>query len=325
MQSVKKLPQAINSGTSIQVTHCQNCGDENLSSILFLGFLPPVNKLRKIGTTLSEEPSYPAQMLYCNNCFLAQLGLIVDPNILFPKEYPYTSGTTKVLRDNFAELYRESSKLLKLKKNDLIIDIGSNDGTLLSNFKVNHKVLGITPEDVGKIAVKNGIPTVQSYFSKKTAEEVKAKYGKAKVVSAANVFAHMEQIHDVIDGIVLLLEKDGVFISESHYLLPLLKTVQYDTIYHEHMRYYSLISLKNLLESHGLEVFHAKDIPSHGGSIRVYAAKKGLYPVKPTVKAMLAKEKKKIKKFLASVRLHADQRSLTTQALMKIFLIVLLK
>src|SRR6185369_10523585 len=292
MQSVKKLPQAINSGTSIQVTHCQNCGDENLSSILFLGFLPPVNKLRKIGTTLSEEPSYPAQMLYCNNCFLAQLGLIVDPNILFPKEYPYTSGTTKVLRGNFAELYRESSKLLKLKKNDLIIDIGSNDGTLLSNFKVNHKVLGITPEDVGKIAVKNGIPTVQSYFSKKTAEEVKAKYGKAKVVSAANVFAHMEQIHDVIDGIVLLLEKDGVFISESHYLLPLLKTVQYDTIYHEHMRYYSLISLKNLLESHGLEVFHAKDIPSHGGSIRVYAAKKGLYPVKPTVKAMLAKEKK---------------------------------
>jgi hypothetical protein len=288
----KTLPLAINSGKSIAVTICQNCGNEDLYSVLFLGFLPPVNKLIKIGTTLKEQPSYPAQMLYCSNCQLVQLGLIVDPNILFPKEYPYTSRTTKVLRDNFAELYKESSKILQLKKEDLIVDIGSNDGTLLSNFKDNHRVLGITPEDVGKDAIKLGIPTEFVYFSKNTAKKIKEKYGKAKLVTAANVFAHMEQIHDVIEGIQLLLEKDGVFISESHYLLPLLKTVQYDTIYHEHMRYYSLISLKNLLESQGFEVFHAKEIPSHGGSIRVYAARKGLHTVRPTVKAQLEKEKK---------------------------------
>jgi hypothetical protein len=292
MQPYKNLPSAINTGKSIPVRFCQNCANPNLSSILFLGFLPPVNKLIKMGKTLEEQPSYPAQLLYCNNCQLVQLGLIVDPNILFPKEYPYTSGTTKVLRDNFAELYKESSKILKLKKNDLIIDIGSNDGTLLLNFKNNHRVLGITPEDVGKDAIEKGIPTEFAYFSKKTAQKVKEKYGKAKLITAANVFAHMEQIHDVADGILLLLEKDGVFISESHYLLPLLEMVQYDTIYHEHMRYYSLISLKNLLESHGLEVFHAKEIPSHGGSIRVYAARKGVFTVQPTVKKQLAKEKK---------------------------------
>jgi len=289
---VKSLPLAINSGKSIPVTYCQNCVNSNLSSILFLGFLPPVNKLIKIGKTLEEQPSYPAQLLYCNYCQLVQLGLIVDPNILFPKEYPYTSGTTKVLRDNFADLYEESSKILAIKKEDLVIDIGSNDGTLLSNFKNAYRVLGITPEDVGKDAVKKGIPTEFAYFSKKTASKIKEKYGKAKLITAANVFAHMEQIHDVIEGILLLLEKDGVFISESHYLLPLIKTVQYDTIYHEHMRYYSLISLKNLLESHGLELFHTKEIPSHGGSIRVYAARKGMYKVKPTVKKQLAKEKK---------------------------------
>src|SRR2546423_11534814 len=103
MHAKRKLRGAINSGTSVPVTHCQNCGVENLSPIIFLGFLPPVNKLRKIGSTPAEEPSYPAQLLYCNKCTLAQLGLIVDPQILFPKSYPYTSGTTKVLRDNFAE------------------------------------------------------------------------------------------------------------------------------------------------------------------------------------------------------------------------------
>lgn len=288
----KLLSPTINSGNSIPVTFCQNCANPNLWSVLFLGFLPPVNKLIKIGSTLKEQPSYPAQLFYCSKCHLAQLGLIVDPNILFPKEYPYTSRTTKVLRDNFADLYAESSKMLTLKKDDFIIDIGSNDGTLLSNFKDNHRVLGITPEDVGKDAVKLGIPTEFEYFSKKTAMEIKQKYGTANLITAANVFAHMEQIHDIIEGILLLLKQDGVFISESHYLYPLLKNVQYDTIYHEHMRYYSLISLKNLLEHHGLEVFHAKEIPSHGGSIRVYAARKGVGKIRPTVKTLLAQEKK---------------------------------
>lgn len=292
MKSGKKLPLAINSGKSVVVTTCQNCENTKLSQVIFLGYLPPVNKLVKIGDTPAEQPSYPAQMLYCPKCHLAQLGLVVDPTILFPPEYPYTSGTTKVLRDNFAELYRESSKLLSLDKSDLILDIGSNDGTLLSNFKDNHKVLGITPENIGKIAIKNGIPTILAYFTKKVATEIKKKYGLAKVITAANVFAHMEQIHDVIEGILSLLERDGVFISESHYLFPLLKRVQYDTIYHEHMRYYSLTSLKHLLEVHGLEIFHTKEIPSHGGSFRAYAARKGLYRVHPSVKALLSKEKK---------------------------------
>src|SRR5258706_15457172 len=152
----EKLPLAFGSNKSIVVTSCQNCGSKKLSSIIFLGYLPPVNKLNKIGSKPKQEPGYPAQMLFCEVCKLTQLGLIVDPNILFPKEYPYTSGTTKVLRDNFAELYMESSKILSLKKDDLIIDIGSNDGTLLSNFKDNHRILGITPEDIGKNAIKNG-------------------------------------------------------------------------------------------------------------------------------------------------------------------------
>jgi hypothetical protein len=287
-----KLPRAIDSGASIVVTQCQNCNNSKLKSIIFLGYLPPVNKLVKIGSVPSEQPSYPANLLYCNKCHLVQLGLIVDPKILFPSEYPYTSGTTKVLRDNFAELYQEASSLLSLQADDLIVDIGSNDGTLLSNFKKNHRILGVTPEAIGKIAIKNGIPTVLDYFTKKVSDDIKKQHGKAKVVTAANVFAHMEQIHTVIDAITGLLSPDGVFISESHYLLPLIKQVQYDTIYHEHMRYYSLSSLIALLKTHDLEVFHAKEIPSHGGSFRAYAAKKGSREILPSVKSLLEKEKK---------------------------------
>jgi len=286
-----KIKTTFETGKSEVVTSCQTCGNIKLESIIFLGYMPPVNTMPKIGSSPKEEPSFPAQLLYCNKCDLVQIGLIVDPVILFPKSYPYTSGTTKVLRENFADLYDESSNLINLEKNDLVIDIGSNDGTLLSNFKNHTKVLGITPEDIGKLAIKNGIPTILDYFNEKSVGIALKKYGNAKIVTAANVFAHIENIHDVIKNVLKLLSKDGVFISESHYLLPLINDVQYDTIYHEHLRYYSLQSLKNLLEMHGLEVFHVKEIPSHGGSIRVYASKKGNNKIDKTVSVQLKKEK----------------------------------
>jgi hypothetical protein len=121
---------------------------------------------------------------------------------------------------------------------------------------------------------------------------VKAKYGQAQLVTAANVFAHIGGIHSVVDGIVELLGPRGVFVSESHYLLDLVETLQYDTIYHEHLRHYSLVSLQGLLAGHGLEVFHVKRIPTHGGSIRVYAGRKGERPVQASVAERLAHEDK---------------------------------
>jgi plasmid stability protein len=110
------------------------------------------------------------------------------------------------------------------------------------------------------------------------------------MVTAANCFAHIEDVHAIVDGVVEMLKDDGVFVTESHYLIPLLETLQYDTIYHEHLRYYSLTSLKHLFEMHGLEVFHARPIPSHGGSIRVYAARHGAHSVQDGVRRMLSAE-----------------------------------
>lgn len=286
-----KVARAAGTAASVPVEQCQICGSDKLDAVLSLGYMPPVNQMVPIGQVPRQQPWFPTELLHCRQCELVQLGLAVDPVIIFPPEYPYTSGTTKLLRDNFADLYAESSRMLGLEADDLIVDIGSNDGTLISNFqKGGHRILGIEPTDVSKIANDRGIPTIQRYFGLDTAKDVKAKHGPASVVTAANCFAHIEDVHAIVEGIVEMLGDKGVFISESHYLIPLLDTLQYDTVYHEHLRYYSLGSLKYLLEMHGLEVFHARPIPSHGGSIRVYAARKGAQKIQDSVAKMLATE-----------------------------------
>ncbi|HLA45097.1 MAG TPA: class I SAM-dependent methyltransferase [Aggregatilineales bacterium] len=278
-------------GSSVVIDRCQVCNHPELESILFLGYLPPVNQMREIGAKPQEQPAYPAEMLYCLNCQLVQIGLVVDPNILFAPDYPYTSGTTKILRDNFAQLYEEVRTIVDLDADDLIVDIGSNDGTLLSNFhNGGHRVLGIEPTLQSQLANERGIKTMMAFFNSESATKASQENGKAKVITAANVFAHIENIHDIVDSIMLLLDEDGMFISESHYLMSLLETVQYDTIYHEHLRYYSLHSLQFLLNMHGLEVFHARRIPTHGGSIRVYAARPGTYEIRPSVQQILDEE-----------------------------------
>ncbi|MEJ2434742.1 MAG: class I SAM-dependent methyltransferase [Pseudolabrys sp.] len=286
-----KIARAAGTGASVPVECCQVCGHAPLDAVLSLGYMPPVNQMVPIGHVPRQQPWFPTNLLHCRNCDLAQLGLAVDPAIIFPPEYPYTSGTTKLLRNNFADLQRESAALFGLTGQDLVVDIGSNDGTLLSNFKNGgHRVLGIEPTDVGDIANSRGIPTLKCYFGVEVARDVVNEHGPASVVTAANCFAHMEDVHAIVDGIKAMLKEDGVFISESHYLIPLLDTLQYDTVYHEHLRYYSLASLKYLLEMHDLEVFHARPIPSHGGSIRVYATRRGSHAVNDSVGEMLEAE-----------------------------------
>ena len=281
---------AAGSGGSIVVDRCQICDSPRLDPVIFMGYLPPVNAMPAIGTHPAEQPAYPAQVLCCRDCQLVQLGLVVDPAILFPPEYPYTSGTTKILRDNFAELSREVASLYPLSSSDLVVDIGSNDGTLLSNFCSRGPVFGIEPTQAGDLANQRGIPTLISFMNRQAVRTTIRRNGKAKIVTATNVFAHIEDIHEIVECILELLTDDGIFVSESHYLVALIETLQYDTIYHEHLRHYSLTSLKRLLEMHGLEVIYARRIPTHGGSIRVYAARTGKYPVSKTVAEILDME-----------------------------------
>jgi hypothetical protein len=287
---IRQRKLAAGTNSSVVVDHCQVCDSADLETVMFIGYLPPVNAMPSIGSRPAEQPAYPAEVLRCRKCQLVQIGLIVDPAILFPPSYPYTSGTTKILRENFAELSSEVAQLYPLKPNELIVDIGSNDGTLLSNFTQCCRVYGIEPTNAGKLAIERGIATQISFFNRAAVKTALAAQGKAQTITATNVFAHIEDIHEIVDCILELLDERGIFISESHYLLPLVETLQYDTIYHEHLRYYSVTALKYLLEMHGLEVIHTKRIPTHGGSIRVYAARKGQYPVRESVAATLQTE-----------------------------------
>lgn len=290
---MKKEKVTFGTKSSVSITGCQICANPDLELILSLGYIPPVSTSQEINKA-KEQMYYPTNFFYCPKCHLVQIGIIVDPTILFQPEYTYTSSTTRILRENFMELYKECRSLISIDKKDLIVDIGSNDGNLLQNFKDNHRVLGITPENEGKTAIKKGIPTIIDFFNTSVVKTVNKKYGKAKIITATNVFAHIEDVNGVVRNILFLLAKDGVFISESHYVIPLLKTVQYDTMYHEHLRYYSLHSIQFLLEKHGLEIFHTKQIPTHGGSIRVYASRKGKYPIRDSVRRILHDEKQHI-------------------------------
>ena len=273
------------------ITKCQISGSKNLKKIASLGNIPFVNDTHKIGSNSLTTISAPLELYYCPLSKLVQLNIEVDKKILFPKSYPYTSSTTKILRENFFQLRQKVDKYKFLTTNDLVIDIGSNDGNLLSNFKDDYRVLGITPEIIGNIAIKNGIPTIIDYFDDNSVKKITKKYGKAKLITATNVFAHITEVNKLIKNIKKCLVSDGVFVSESHYLMPLIKTNQYDTIYHEHLRYYSLTSLNYLLKKNQFEIFKAETINTHGGSIRVYASRKNCYKIESSVKKILKSEK----------------------------------
>ena len=276
------------------INKCQISGDKNIKLVLSLGLIPPVNQMSKINESPKEQLFFPTEIYYSKISKLVQLGVIVDKKILFPREYPYTSSTTKILRENFQELSEEIFSKFSISKEDLIVDIGSNDGNLLLNFKNKMKVLGVTPEDICKIAISKGVPTIQDYFNREISNRIKSKYGKAKFITATNVFAHIDNPNSVLSHIKNLLSDDGIFISESHYLPTLIDENQYDTIYHEHLRYYSLSSLKYLFSKHGLEIIFAKKINTHGGSIRVYAAKSKKYKINYEYNDLIKYEKNHI-------------------------------
>lgn len=256
--------------------HCQNCGKAPLTEVLNFGFHPPCDALLKASQLTSRESFYPLMFCRCTHCGLVQINYAVDPKELFYEEYPYTTGITTALKQNFHEMAAHLVSTLKIPRGSLVVDIGSNDGTILSGFKMQGmQVWGVEPTGVAQIANDNGIPTTQAFFNGDIAAQIRQDNGPATLVTAANVFAHVANLAPAIRGIHHLLADDGTFVSESHYLLPLIETLQYDTIYHEHLRFYSLKPMIDMMNRYGFQVVDAERIPNHGGSIRVYAKKNG--------------------------------------------------
>ncbi len=274
-----------------KLDHCQITGSRNLFEAIDLGFQPPCGTLLTTKSLNNPETYYPLRLMVCPESGLGQLDYVVGSKICFPADYPYRPGISIPLREHLARLAEDVILKNKLKPESLVVDIGSNDGTLLSFFKEKGmKVLGVEPTNMAKVANISKIKTIKKPFNKTVAKQIVKKYGRAKIITLTNVFAHMATLGEVMDGISVLLDKNGAVVSESQYLLDVFEGNQFDEIYHDHIRIYSLKSLVKLFPYYGMEVFDAKRVPTREGSIEASAGWKGKHRISPTVKKLLKTE-----------------------------------
>ena len=273
------------------LSNCQNCNSKNMHVILDLGHQPLCDSLLTKEMLNSSEKTYPLRMLWCEECSLAQLDYCVDGNEVYHPDYPYRTGITKELVEYQKTMSDSLIKKYDIKENDLVIDIGSNDGTLLSGFqKHGIKTLGIEPTNISQIANKNNIETIQEFFTTDVANNIKNSHGEASLILATNMFAHMATLGEVISGIELLLKPDGVFVFENHYLLDVIQGGQFDTIYHEHLRTYSLKSLIKLFSYYNFTITDVERGTRYGGNIRIHVTKGKNRDVSERVQSLLKLE-----------------------------------
>lgn len=254
-----------------EVKYCRICNSTDLYSFLNLGNQPIPNGFLTKDELSQDEKKYPLVVAYCRSCSLTQVKYVVDAEVMF-KNYLYIPSASQTRLDNFRQLAQDVKKRTTLDSTSLIVDIGSNDGSLLTVFKnLGMRVMGIDPaENLVKIAELNGIPTTLGYFDTKLAARVVQKQGKATVAFATNVFAHIDDIHEFLNGVALLLDDDGIFVSQFPYVLDLLRENQFDTIYHEHLSYFSVKSLINLASQSDVEIFDIESSSLDGGSLKVF-------------------------------------------------------
>jgi hypothetical protein len=271
---------------------CQICGEDDLQSVVDLGTQPLADKLTKIGGTLGEERSYPLVQVWCKKCSLNQLNFVTPSHIMFGDDYSYKTGVTEELVKYQAKMAADLVNSLDITEQDLVCDIGSNDGTLLKGFvRQGVRVIGVEPTDIAELANKDGIPTLRMPFGEEAANSVIAVEGKAILATATNVFAHVQQLGDFMRGLDILLDEDGWFCFENHYLGAILESTQYDSIYHEHLRSLSFSSVVNLFSQYNFTVVQVKQASRYGGNIRVLVRKGRHDPIDGSTEKFLQTEK----------------------------------
>lgn len=275
------------------LSSCRVCKSKKLKLALSLGASPLANSFLTKNLLDSEEFFYPLEVNFCSKCGHIQLGHAVAPDLLF-KDYVYVSSTSPVFVAHFEKYAEDVYKKFSLNKKSLVIDIGSNDGVLLKPFKkLGVKVLGVDPAtEIAKKATKEGIETLGEYFDEKIAKKITKKHGFADVVTANNVFAHVYDIEQLTSAVKAVLSSEGVFVIEVPYLVDFLEKNLFDTIYHEHLSYFSLSALVTFFKRHDMKVFDAIRTSSHGGSIRIFVKKgNAKHKIHSNIKALLADEK----------------------------------
>jgi len=271
---------------------CRLCDSPDLTEFLDLGFTPPADDFISKARLHEPETHYPLRVVRCDKCNFIQLNHVVDPVILYQNDYPYEASITRTGVAHFDEFASDVVQRFGLQEDDLVVDIGSNVGVLLNGFKKrNLRVLGVDPAtNIARIANKNGIETITDFFSETLAKTILEKYGQAKVITSSNVVAHIDDLNSFASATKHLLDDDGVLVIEAPYFVHLLKNLEYDTIYHEHLSYLSVSPLVRFFNKHGMDVFDVQQRDIHGGSIRIFVAKKGRRKIEPTVARLLSYE-----------------------------------
>lgn len=282
-QHIKKLQQ------------CRVCKSRKLKKIFNFGPSPLANEFLSKEQIDGPESFYPLEVYFCDTCTFIQLGHVVDPQVLFGN-YVYVSSTSPVFVQHFKEFATDIIARFSLDKKSLVIDIGSNDGILLKPYHDQKiPVLGIEPaKHIARIAQNSGIETISEFFSVDLAKKIVKKKGKADVVTATNVFAHIDDLDEVITGLQELLKDDGIFIMEAPYLIDFIEKKYFDLVYHEHLSYWAVAPLIKLFERFDMTVFDVQKVSAHGGTIRVFVKKKnGKHKIEKSVKDFLKQEKEK--------------------------------
>ena len=271
---------------------CILCSSVNLVNLFKLKDTPLANEFVNASGLEHEQETFPLHLNMCSDCKHVQLGHSVSPNRMF-SQYAYVSGTAKSFVQHFHNLADHVISTLALDSTSFVVEIGSNDGTLLKRFQENGiPVLGVDPAtNIASIANESGIPTRNDYFSLSVATDILSTSGPADVIIANNVLAHTTQLENIVIGVKELLAPKGVLIFEVSYLLDVVQKLLFDTIYHEHVSYHSIKPLQKFFDRLGLEIFDVDLISSHGGSIRVYVQhKNGLHKMQSSVKDCIADE-----------------------------------
>lgn len=251
---------------------CRACEEKSLRLFLPLGNQPLANSFLKSPEEFSEEQFFPLDTHFCESCSLVQIPDVVDPEVLF-RHYLYVTGTSDTIAHHNRAYAQSVTDMLWLTGNDLVVEVASNDGSLLRCFQdFGVKTLGVDPAtNVAAMARANGVETINEFFNLDTAKKIRAQYGPAKAVIGNNVLAHVDDTQNFLRGCKEVIGKEGLVIIEMPYLGDLLNRTEYDTIYHEHLCYFSVNSLMRLCESAGLVIVRMDHVPIHGGSLRMHA------------------------------------------------------
>jgi hypothetical protein len=272
-------------------SHCLLCKSNAVELFLDLGETALANKFLSQVELSETEPKFPLRVGYCHECGHVQLTEIVPPRAMF-EDYLYVSSASDTLKTHLFDLSDVVVSRYKLGKEDLVVDIGCNDGTLLKGFRRHGvKTLGVDPAaNLAELESHSDIARYVGFFNSATAREIVSRWGNASAITMTNTFPHIPELQDFVEGIKLVLAPKGVFVIEAHYLLDILEQCAFDTVYHEHVSYWALGPMKHLFERNGLEIVNAERLPIHHGQLRVSVQHRGEGKIQPEVSRLLGLE-----------------------------------